>query len=99
MPIMTTRVHHTRSLAGIVETSGLCVWQRIHISPQSNHLSSTVCFALDDPDHTCAANAGHHLITAKGPQFFGNLGRCGMGVEHQLRMLMKITPPGCDFVL
>jgi hypothetical protein len=57
------------------------IGQRTHISPQSNHLSSTVYFVLNNPDHTCAANAGYHLITAKGPQFFDNGSRCAMGVN------------------
>ena len=93
MAIMATGMHRAGGFAGIVQAGLFHDRQCVHIGAQPDHLA-TIRAAPDHANHAGAANAGHHLVTAKRAQLFGHHCRCAMGVEQYFRMRVQVAPPG-----
>ena len=91
---MAAAMHLARYFRGIGKARLLHDRQGIHIGAQADHLAGCAAAALQDPDDTRLADAGHHLVKAEVTQLLGHDPRRAVQVEAQLRMLMEVTPPG-----
>ena len=96
MPIMAAGMHFPRNFGGIRQAGFFQDRQRINIGAQPNR--TTIINAPADHAHNAGlGNAGHHLITTKLTQLFGDDAGSAYLLQPQFRVFMKIPPPGGHF--
>jgi hypothetical protein len=66
MAVMTAGVHQAGRLRAVRRVRLLLDGKRVHVGSQPNDLSAGAAPAFDDPDDARAADAGDHLVAAKG---------------------------------
>jgi len=99
MTVMAAGVHQAFRFGGVRQVGRFLDRQGIHVGAQPDHFHTDRAggpAALDDADHTGAANAGDHLVAAELPEAIRHKRRRTVHLVQEFGMFMNIPPPGLD---